>query len=463
MRQNLMGFALAGGAVCAAGAGWGIVHTDGLQTLWMRAMGGAKSPEIAAPAPQAARLTLPAIPVPTPATAKAALAAPVFDIVQVEPSGETVVAGRAFAKAKVELRDGARPLAAIAADQSGLFVILPEPLAAGEHALRLAARNAEGEESLSDIVRVTVAPAKAIVANKPAPSPTVAAIVPAQAPSSTVAAIVPARTPSSPTIVATAPAQAPPPAVPAPTAVPTLAAAPPAPAAALTAHLVVTGVHVSDSGRLEAEGEADAGTQIRLALNGSYLAEVVAGAARSWSLAIERGLIPGFYVLRAEALDASGHARDAAEASFAFASPRPKAAPTLVAVAPEAAKPAELAPPSEPVHTASSVAAAESSRPKLGEPALGAAPEPTPIVVEALKISPTNEEPPEAPSRAVVAEVRTTTVVRGDNLWDLARKFYGDGLRYADIYSANSNQIRSPKLIFIGQVFVVPQNQPGVR
>ena len=58
---------------------------------------------------------------------------------------------------------------------------------------------------------------------------------------------------------------------------------------------------------------------------------------------------------------------------------------------------------------------------------------------------------------AFVAEIRAATVVKGDNLWDLARHYYGDGLRYADIYHANENQIRNPNLIFIGQVFVVPQ------
>ena len=61
------------------------------------------------------------------------------------------------------------------------------------------------------------------------------------------------------------------------------------------------------------------------------------------------------------------------------------------------------------------------------------------------------------PSHAVVAEIRAATVVKGDNLWDLARHYYGDGLRYADIYHANENQIRNPNLIFVGQVFVVPQ------
>ena len=61
----------------------------------------------------------------------------------------------------------------------------------------------------------------------------------------------------------------------------------------------------------------------------------------------------------------------------------------------------------------------------------------------------------------------TYTVVKGDNLWDLAIKYYGDGLRYADIFSANSSQIHDPNLIYIGQIFVVPPkpttNPPPAR
>jgi len=57
--------------------------------------------------------------------------------------------------------------------------------------------------------------------------------------------------------------------------------------------------------------------------------------------------------------------------------------------------------------------------------------------------------------------------VKGDNLWDLAIKYYGDGLLYADIFSANSSQIRDPNLIYIGQIFVVPPkpttNPPAAR
>ena len=44
----------------------------------------------------------------------------------------------------------------------------------------------------------------------------------------------------------------------------------------------------------------------------------------------------------------------------------------------------------------------------------------------------------------------------GQNLWRLARRVYGTGIRYTVIYSANRDQIRDPKRIYPGQVFNTP-------
>ena len=45
---------------------------------------------------------------------------------------------------------------------------------------------------------------------------------------------------------------------------------------------------------------------------------------------------------------------------------------------------------------------------------------------------------------------------RGDNLWRIARRNYGRGVRYEAIYAANRDRISNPHWIFPGQVFVVP-------
>ena len=45
---------------------------------------------------------------------------------------------------------------------------------------------------------------------------------------------------------------------------------------------------------------------------------------------------------------------------------------------------------------------------------------------------------------------------RGDNLWRIARRNYGRGIRYQSIFTANRDRIRNPHWIFPGQVFVIP-------
>jgi nucleoid-associated protein YgaU len=48
----------------------------------------------------------------------------------------------------------------------------------------------------------------------------------------------------------------------------------------------------------------------------------------------------------------------------------------------------------------------------------------------------------------------------GFSLWWIARRVYGQGVRYTTIYAANRDQIRDPGLIFPGQVFNVPTGSP---
>jgi nucleoid-associated protein YgaU len=50
------------------------------------------------------------------------------------------------------------------------------------------------------------------------------------------------------------------------------------------------------------------------------------------------------------------------------------------------------------------------------------------------------------------------TVVRGDCLWNIAKKkdFYGNGFAWPNIYKANRDKIKNPDLIFPKQVFKIP-------
>ena len=52
--------------------------------------------------------------------------------------------------------------------------------------------------------------------------------------------------------------------------------------------------------------------------------------------------------------------------------------------------------------------------------------------------------------------VKTYTVKSGDCLWNIAKKYYGNGARYSDIYNANKDKISNPNLIYPGQVLTIP-------
>lgn len=48
------------------------------------------------------------------------------------------------------------------------------------------------------------------------------------------------------------------------------------------------------------------------------------------------------------------------------------------------------------------------------------------------------------------------TVKRGDCLWNIAKRFYGNGAKYTTIYNVNRSKIRNPNLIYPGQVLWIP-------
>lgn len=57
-----------------------------------------------------------------------------------------------------------------------------------------------------------------------------------------------------------------------------------------------------------------------------------------------------------------------------------------------------------------------------------------------------------------VPQGRRYVVRRGNNLWWIARRTYGEGVQYSVIFDANRKQIRDPDLIYPGQVFKLPKS-----
>jgi len=231
-----------------------------------------------------------------PATSEAAAAPlkPAFDVVNVEPSGDAVIAGRAAPNAKVELRDAGKTVAEATADPSGQFVIIPPALAPGAHNLSLAANADEGPTETSDAVGVSVPEpeTKAVAAAAPAPT-------------------------------------APPPAAPSPALAMRTLAAPPAAAT----HVAIRSVEADSAGGLVAKGSAEPNATVRLYLNGADVADAKAQSDGRWSLTIKHGVTPGGYVMRADEIN-PGDSSVVASADTRFDYPAPAAPAPAAASAP---------------------------------------------------------------------------------------------------------------------------------
>jgi len=366
---------------------------------------------------------------------------PTFDVVRIEPSGETVAAGRATPGSTLRLLDGTRVLAEVGTNENGEWVIvLRIPLAPGTHELSLESHLTSGEVLLSENIVVVDVPAPALVAEAQPPaatpaSPATTLASPAATPASpaTTPAITqtgdakaatpasPATTPASPTATpaspattpaspATAPAitqtgdakAAPAPAASAPAvvaAVPKDTARPlavlmsrsgtgpsrilqapePVPSSLGDKALLLETVDYDESGQAVIGGRGAAGSVLLLYLDDRPAGRTVVGAAGRWRSRLDGEVPFGVHTLRVDQLGKGGQ--------------------VIARVA-------------TPFSRANLVAATGDDMAVIVQP--------------------------------------------GNSLWRIARRVYGEGVRYSVIYAANRNQIGDPDLIFPGQIFVVP-------
>lgn len=70
--------------------------------------------------------------------------------------------------------------------------------------------------------------------------------------------------------------------------------------------------------------------------------------------------------------------------------------------------------------------------------------------------SPFQREFPTAEKLALLTSDKEVVVQPGNNLWNIAKIKYGEGLKYWVIFNANDDQIRDPDLIYPGQIFALP-------
>lgn len=66
------------------------------------------------------------------------------------------------------------------------------------------------------------------------------------------------------------------------------------------------------------------------------------------------------------------------------------------------------------------------------------------------------EQPRAAETSPAPASTQTYTVEKGDCLWNIAKKIYGNGAKYTVIANANKDKIQNPNLIYPSQVLTIP-------
>src|SRR5918997_5849729 len=244
----------------------------------------------------------------------AAPLAPSFDVVRVEPSGESVIAGRSVPGATIDLLRNGTSHARAAADQSGLFALVPPPLPPGSHEIVLQSIAPDGTRTRSrDSITVVIADDKAtkpLVALASPDTPTVLLSNPDRPPA-------PAEAPAArgPNIAA----------APAPRAPANPAARrpePPSPAPAPRPPVRIAAIDAEDGGRLFVSGQAAPGATVRLYLNDTLIAPGGAGTDGRVSFAIGRGVRPGSYRVRLDDDDpVSGEVKTRAEVEFRVPGP----------------------------------------------------------------------------------------------------------------------------------------------
>ena len=423
------------------------------------------------------QLAAPASQAPGAGVEATATAGPAITLLRAEPDGSLVIAGTGEPNAQIETYANGELLGTTQAEPSGDWAVVPEaPLPAGgvEITVGEAGSAARGAQSFVVVIDPDREAEPLVVATEPGQASEVLQGLPpllASQPGATVPAPAPPveaaekPEPAFPAEPAPAPAEisAPGEALPAqpdaavaaaePTAVPPAPSAAPVPAAAMPP--TIDAIEIDGGANFFAGGGAE-GATVRLYVDDRHVADTEVARGR-WLVEARGALTNPSQRIRVDMLK-PGTADVASRAEVNFVVELPPAEPeaALPASGPDAV--------ADPVQVAAPVAEQQAAPPAPLAPA--------PAAVAAL---PTAEmvSPPagegEVPTLSAVPVgdpeaqrfASGKAIIRsGDNLWSIARRVYGDGLKYTTIYRANEAQIRNPSRIYPGQVFDLPKSAP---
>jgi len=212
---------------------------------------------------------------------------PSFDVVRINPKGDTVVAGRAAPGSTVDILDGETVIGTVTADHRGEWVFVPDtPLPPGERQLSLRARDIGESIVASEEVVVLVVPERGKdVAGEPSKKPEQALAL--QVPKAGGASKVLQKPRPDPAQI----------------------------------DLKVDTVDYDDVGAMAISGVAPAGAVIQLYLDNRFIGRTRPDDDGSWSVSPDARVEPGLYTLRIDQVDFGGNVRKRISIPFARAEP----------------------------------------------------------------------------------------------------------------------------------------------
>lgn len=368
---------------------------------------------------------------------------PDFDVVRVEPDGQTVIAGRAEPGAKVILRLDGNAISSATADEQGEFVALlkldaspvPRLLTMGSILLDQSEVVASGEVALAP---TTAAPVVAVAETSasnlaPTTAPTSAADLVAEAEVASVE--MPADAAPDPAVVTEAPAAL----LVTKDGVNLLQSGQQTAPGDGKVDLAIDTISYTPSGEVQLAGRAAPETQVRVYLDNAPLIDISVADNGRWASTMPM-IKPGIYTLRVDALAADG------TVTARFETPFKRETQEALAAATQNKEPAV-----EPLVAA--VAAADATPvPPVPEAQAATSDDAAPLspTVE-TELAQTTADGPRPASPASI------TVQPGFTLWGIASEQFGEGILYVQVFEANKDKIRDPDLIYPGQVFVIPK------
>ncbi|MGB7205096.1 MAG: LysM peptidoglycan-binding domain-containing protein, partial [Anderseniella sp.] len=233
----------------------------------------------------------------------------------------------------------------------------------------------------------------------------------------------------------------------------TIAPAPaPATAPAPQRSLNVEVVDYDEQGRTTFSGSSTPGATVRVYVDSKFVGEAIADGAGSWALAATDKIEPGSHTLRTDQVASNGSVSERIELPF-YRESSERIASLQAQRESQTNQPAttDPTPTPAPATTSDITQGSKQTAEPVEAPVNQSGTEPAQTATTQTAATDTTATPDSA-----VAETGKVVIQPGNNLWQISRVIYGEGVQYTVIYEANKAQIRNPNLIYPGQIFETP-------